>query len=86
METHNHTCFPNTTVDRICKVNVLKAMHKALLNKGDVTIGELVQLTKAIEFAEIWNNRDEAIFFRIEEVDAHCNAVLNIADRHFPAK
>jgi hypothetical protein len=82
MAIHNEAIFPNSVVNRICKVTVLQAMHNALLNKGDVTIDELVQMKDAIQFARLWNS-DEGLFFSVQETSKHCNAVLNIADRHF---
>ena len=78
--------FTRQQVTRICKPSTIAQMHDALLNKPDATIGELVALKDALRFALAWTSGDEGVFFTFEESAKHCNAILNIADRHFSVK
>lgn len=77
--------FTRQQVSRICKPSTIARMHEALVNKPDATIGELVALGDALRFALAWNSGDPSKFFTFEETAKHCNAVLNIAEKHFVA-
>jgi len=82
--TSTPTIFTRNQVRIICDPVLLKKTHKAMLAKGDVTIGELVALNDAIQFSSEWFSGNPHKFFTFEETAKHCEAVLAIHAKHFP--
>lgn len=75
--------FSRQQVSAICRPSNIARMHDALVNKPDATVGELVALGDALRFSLAWHGGDETVFFTIEEIAKHCEAVLAIDAKHF---
>lgn len=80
-----HPIFTRDTANAVLKPKTLERMKWSLLGKDKATIGEIIALEDAIAFARKWTSGNPAQFFTFEESAKHINAVLNIAEKHFPA-